>query len=140
MRIKHELGAASLSHEGQTFEADEHGYIDAPFELANLLLNQTEWSIEEAVAVGSSDPHSALFVAATEAAEEVEAAAAAKALEDAEASQAAEAEAAAAEAKAAESADKAAEAAKAEAEEKPLTNAQKVAQKVAAAKAAAAKK
>jgi hypothetical protein len=63
MKIKHSLGAAALAFEGETFEADEQGYIDAPFELAQLLLNQPEWSADEPQAVGTTDPHSALYEA-----------------------------------------------------------------------------
>ena len=100
MKIKHELGAVSLTHEGQSFEADEDGYIDAPFELAQLLLNQTEWSAEEPKAVGSSDPHSALFVDATPVVDQDAEAAAAKAAEEAQAKTEAEADANAAEARA----------------------------------------
>lgn len=44
MRLKHKEGlAASLTHEGKTLTPDEDGYIDVPYELAPLLLNQGTW-------------------------------------------------------------------------------------------------
>lgn len=64
MKIKHSLGAAALSHEGKTLVADEDGYIDVPYELAQLLLVQHEWTAEPLKEVGSTDPHSPLFVEA----------------------------------------------------------------------------
>lgn len=49
MRIKHIQGAAaSLIHEGATYEPDEHGYFRVPFELANSLIARRDWEAEPA--------------------------------------------------------------------------------------------
>lgn len=47
MRIKHQSGAAAIVHEGKTFEPDEDGFIDVPFELALSLLQTPGWETEE---------------------------------------------------------------------------------------------
>ena len=48
MRIKHQAGAAALVHPSGTYTADDEGYLDVPFELAQTLLAQPGWEAEEA--------------------------------------------------------------------------------------------
>jgi hypothetical protein len=48
MRIKHQAGAAALVHESGTYTADDEGYLDVPFELAQTFLTQPGWEAEEA--------------------------------------------------------------------------------------------
>lgn len=49
MRVKHKHGAAALVHPEGTYAADEEGFLDVPFELAQTLLTQPHlWEAEEA--------------------------------------------------------------------------------------------
>lgn len=51
MRIRHSTGAASLVHEGRTFEPEDDGYFRVPFDLAQSLILLPDWEAEPAVAV-----------------------------------------------------------------------------------------
>jgi hypothetical protein len=52
LRIKHTSGAAaSLVHDGKTFEPEEDGYFRIPFDLAQSLLLSPDWEAEPATAV-----------------------------------------------------------------------------------------
>lgn len=47
MRIKPTTAAAAVVDRGQTFEPDEHGFFDVPFELAQSLISTPFWDAEE---------------------------------------------------------------------------------------------
>lgn len=70
MRVKHRDGAAALVHESNTYLADDEGFLDVPFELAQTLLAQAHaWETEEAeiVVPDASEPVNPFAAALAEA-------------------------------------------------------------------------
>lgn len=57
MRIKHSTGAAaSLVHDGRTFEPEEDGFFRVPFDLAQTLIRLEHWEAEPATVVVPEAP------------------------------------------------------------------------------------